>query len=294
LHSVALAPGESTRLAVIDYERRTSGSLTEAVDQSERLSNTVLQSRAISEITDAVAVESQEGFSKTKSRSSASQSGEASGGSLGLLFMWGGSSGSSKNRTTADTVSTSQGRREVSTHLQQNIRNATQQHAASARSRRAATITETSLEESEVISTRTVTNYNHMHALTVQYYEVVQLHRTELRLHRVEGCLFIPMKVLDFSDETVVSRFREILIAAALDEVVRELLDAADGNVVVSPAFTPAVTILGGTDTPQNPTEERDRAKRRAIQRAKLKIRFSRLSATAPSPASATSTNRSK
>jgi hypothetical protein len=274
LHSVALAPGESTRLAVIDYERRTSGSVTEEVDQTERLSNSILQSRAISEITDAVATESQEGFSRTEAKSRSNLSGQATGGSLGLLFMSGGASGSSRNKTTAETVSTSQGRREVSTHLQQNIRNATQQHAASARSRRAATITETSLQETEVISTRTVTNYNHMHALSVQYYEVVQLYRTELRLHRAEGCLFIPMKVFDFADETVIVRFREILSAAALDDVVRELLDAADGNVVVSPAFTPAFTILGGTEEPQDRQEALGRAKRRAIEAVKLKIKF--------------------
>jgi hypothetical protein len=172
------------------------------------------------------------------------------------------------------SVSTSQGRREISAHLQQNVRNATQQHASSARSRRAATITESTLQETEAISTRTVTNYNHMHALSVQYYEVVQLYRTELRLDRAEGCLFIPMKLLDFSDEKVVFRFRESLIDAALNEVARELLDAADGNVVVSPALTPALTILGGIDDPKNQQEARDRAKRRAIQRAKLKIRF--------------------
>ena len=190
LHSVALAPGESTRLAVIDYERRTSGSVTEAVDQTERLSNSILQSRAISEITDAVATESLEGFSLTKSESQSDLSGEAIGGG-GPCLLAGGAIGGSNNRSRATTVSTSQGRREVSTHLQQNVRNATQQHAASARSRRAATITETSLQESETISTRTVTNYNHMHALSVQYYEVVQLYRTELRLNRAEGCLFI-------------------------------------------------------------------------------------------------------
>lgn len=273
LHSVALAPGESTRLAVIDYERRTSGSVTEAVDQTERLSNSILQNRAVSEITDAVATESQEGFSRTKSNSRSSLSGAAVGGG-GPLILGGGASGSSGNRTRATTVSTSEGRREVSTHLQQNIQNSTQQNAASARSRRAATITETSLQESETISTRTVTNYNHMHALSVQYYEVVQLYRTELRLQRAEGCLFIPMQVFDFSDETVVFRFREILIAAALNDVARELLASADGNVVVSPAFTPAMTILGGSDELQDPQEARDRARRRAIASAKRQSLF--------------------
>ena len=43
------------------------------------------------------------------------------------------------------------------------------------------------------------------------------------------------MKVFDLSNETVVFRFREILIAAALNDVAQSFFDAADGNVVVSP-----------------------------------------------------------
>jgi hypothetical protein len=86
LHSIALAPGESTRLAVIDYERRTSGAVSDAVDQTERLSNSILQNRAVSKITDAVAIESQEGFSRTDSGSRSSLSGEAAGGGGPLLI----------------------------------------------------------------------------------------------------------------------------------------------------------------------------------------------------------------
>lgn len=34
--------------------------------------------------------------------------------------------------------------------------------------------------------TRAITNFNHMHALTVQYYEVVQLYRTTVELARIK------------------------------------------------------------------------------------------------------------
>jgi hypothetical protein len=40
LHSTSLAPGESTRIAMIDWSRRSSASATEAITEAEQLSNT--------------------------------------------------------------------------------------------------------------------------------------------------------------------------------------------------------------------------------------------------------------
>jgi hypothetical protein len=57
--------------------------------------------------------------------------------------------------------------------MSQNIADSTHQAANAARNRRASVVREVSEAESERISTRTLTNYNHMHALSVQYYEVV-------------------------------------------------------------------------------------------------------------------------
>ena len=55
---------------------------------------------------------------------------------------------------------------------------ATHQAASSVRNRRASIVKEISETEHESsVSTRILANYNHMHALTVQYYEVVELYR---------------------------------------------------------------------------------------------------------------------
>lgn len=65
LHSLALAPGESTRIAVVDWSRRQGVSTTEDVSQLESLANSTAQARSISEITNATASEAQSGFSNT-------------------------------------------------------------------------------------------------------------------------------------------------------------------------------------------------------------------------------------
>ena len=57
------------------------------------------------------------------------------------------------------------------------------------RNRRASIVREVSQTEHESISTRVVTNYNHMHALSLHYYEVVQAFRTTTQLERARGDL---------------------------------------------------------------------------------------------------------
>ena len=89
---------------------------------------------------------------------------------------------------------------------------------------------EVSQTESESVSTRAVTNYNHMHAMSVQYYEIVQVYRVAVALERAEKCLFIPMALVDFRKADVVKRFRGALAAAAIDPeslYTNEFIDAS-------------------------------------------------------------------
>ena len=223
LHSVALAPGESTKIAMIDWSRRTFTSVDESISESEALSNTMRHNRSISEVTQAVAREAQSGFSKTSSQSSSFEAGLAAGGMLGN-FLLGGSAGYGGNSTQATSFATSSGRRNISATMLQDITDSTQQNANAARNRRASIVKEVSQAESEKVSTRVVTNYNHMHALSIQYYEVVQLYRVVSQLADVDKCLFIPMKVLNFEDPGVVQRFKHVLAAASLNPLMQQML----------------------------------------------------------------------
>src|SRR5262249_6021135 len=79
LHSVALAPGESTRIAVVDWSRRTLASGDENITEAEQLTNVSTHNRAVSEVQDAVAQEVQSGFSKTRGSSTTEAGGAVSG-----------------------------------------------------------------------------------------------------------------------------------------------------------------------------------------------------------------------
>jgi hypothetical protein len=225
LHSLALAPGESTRVAVVDWERRTKGSRNEAVGQQEELAESSSQNRSINEIADSVAREQQHGHSTTTSESSSS----TVAGSLGLAGLTGGfgiQGSSSSNKGIATSVSRSSGSREVAARTAQEIAARTQQLATASRSRQAMTVEETSQSEGEQVTTRVVTNYNHMHAMTVQYYEVVQSYEVATRPVLFERCLFIPLKVMTFT-RNLLKRYAPVLADAALPGW-RERIGSAD------------------------------------------------------------------
>lgn len=232
LHSVALAPGESTRIAMLDWSRRTSGRQAEDVTETEALSNVTEHSRALSEVTSAVAQEAQSGFSEAHAASVSTQQGGGSGFSLGPITL-GGSSGRAVSRSDAMSFSSSSGRRDLSAAMTQNVVDRTQQHANAARNRRATVVREVSQEEHETVSTRVVTNYNHMHALSIQYYEVVQVYRVAVQLARVEKCLFVPMRLIDFKNAALVRMFRKVLVAAAVDPEAKALLETDFDTVLV-------------------------------------------------------------
>ena len=96
------------------------------------------------------------------------------------------------------------------------------------RNRRASIVREVSQSEHEQISTRVVTNYNHMHALSIHYYEVVQAFRVTTQLERAERCLFVPLQLLDFNDAAIVDRWRLRARGGGADPA---RAPAADGRV---------------------------------------------------------------
>lgn len=257
LHSTSLAPGESTRIAMMDWARRTKAGSTETISEKEQLDNETMHGRSLSEVTNAVANEAQEGFSSTNNTTTAHQSGKSSGSATinadplnaltgGFLgddpgVTTGGTTESDSNVSTAGmTFTSSSGNRSLEASTTQRVLDRTQQHANSVRNRRASIIREVSQEEHQSVSTRVVTNYNHMHALSIQYYEVVQIYRVEVGISDVEKCIFIPMKLIDFT-QPVIDKYRLVLARSAHDRMTYELLTKHYGMIEVMPQ-TPRIT----------------------------------------------------
>jgi hypothetical protein len=250
LHCLMLASGEATRVAVVDWTRRTSAFSAESIGETEQLDNAATHSRSLSEVQEAVAKEAQQGFSQSDAGGKAtshSEQGSAGTGLLTSLFASGDLSTVDNQATTsaqAQSSSWSTGDRDVSASLMQQVQDRTEQHAGSTRNRRASAVREVSQSEHDSVSTRIVANYNHMHALTVQYFEVVQVYRVDVKVHRIDRVLFIPLELLDFADANVIERFRGALGRSALTRRAFNLLVDASAVVQITPA---ALTVVSST-----------------------------------------------
>ena len=260
LKCLPLAPGESTKIAVIDWQRSTSSSTGEEISQTESLSNTLSQKRAMEEIASATAKEMQSGSSDMDSHSDTDT--ESMGRwDFELTMGGGGEKANADVDTRSHAFTTSEGTKDVSSQMQQKIDSSTQQKSFSSRNKRASIVTELMDTESESISTRTITNYNHMHALTIEYWQVVQIYRTEVKLQNYRRCLFLPIEIFDFKDERLIERFKGILINAALNQYTRELLFATNSKVNVKLKAIPYF-------------ESFTEARKKAIEKAKLIARL--------------------
>jgi len=226
LHSLALAPGEATRIAIVDWSRKVATRADEDTSENEALRQTMERKRAVNEVTKALNAEAQSGFSNFR------VDGRAEGGSIGgagnyrdgnyNVTVAGGYS-TSNNTATGNTFASSQGRRNVGGEMTQKANDRTQQIASLDRTRRASLVTEVSVSEAERLSTRIVANYNHMHALTVLYFEVVQLYRVLTECVSADPVLYIPVRPLKFTTE-LIDRYRTLLANAALTPEARDSL----------------------------------------------------------------------
>lgn len=228
MHSLCLAPGEVTKVAIVDWQRRAAAIDAQATDQSEEVSNQANQALSTNEVQRAQARELQFGRSSSSSVSTQSNLG----GSVGFLGM-GVSGGSSLATSSAHSASMSTGVRDLSAESSRDVSQRTEQLSQATRSRRSTQVREVQEGESENVTTRVVANYNRMHALTIQYYEVLQVYALKTRVSKAERCLFVPFAVTEFSSANL-GQFREVLIAIAsdlgLDDLRALLMDYEGGE----------------------------------------------------------------
>ncbi|MBN7769291.1 helix-hairpin-helix domain-containing protein [Marinobacter daepoensis] len=207
IYSLPLAPGQKKQLVVLDWEQRATGNRSERFDYSESLENELGRDRDVNEIVTGVLRESQRGGSTA--RTSAIGFGAAAGGiGTGVGGLIGVAGGASKASSTAWQNNA----RSTALNSAHALRDRTTQTANAVRSQRATVIEATTQGEQFSVQTESVANYNHCHAMTVQYFEVLRHFRVEQRLSGVQECLFVPLIVTPFSFEKVL-RWRESLAA---------------------------------------------------------------------------------
>lgn len=212
-YSLALAPGEATQVAVIDWSRTDSILRADQVDSTEKLRHQQNFNRQIDEAVNAALSEKQGGGS-FQGGLGAAASGALKGFNLGADLALGGA------------VTNSWGDRDLSGDSLQNIHAKVVQASTLTRSLTSTVVVQASQSERNTLSTHAVANHNHCHALTIVYYEVLRhlCVRTALRSRR--WVVMIPFAVIDFSKVDNILRFRAALEPGLLDARRAEGFDA--------------------------------------------------------------------
>lgn len=210
-HSVCLAPGEVTKIAVVDWQSRTAASESAATTQQEAVAASTDQNQHVQAVQQAVAHDAQNGSSLSMSSNTHAQ---AAAHASGLFFGASGSTSTSFGLGMA--VSHSDGARDLAAKSAKDIHQRTEETSNATRSRRATQVREVSQSETSTATSRVVANYNHMHALTVMYFEVLQIFALTTKVIEAERCIFLPMQPVDF-DSTSIERHQELLLAILSD-----------------------------------------------------------------------------
>jgi hypothetical protein len=158
--------------------------------------------------------------------------GAAAGGAAGAVIGFGAGAAISGgfasigalNGQLGSLRTDSHGDRKIEGSLRQEINEMISQKASAVRSLRSTIFVTDEQAEQEQLQTRNITNYNHSHMLNLEYYEVLQHYRAELRLTDAEPLLFLPFRPLDFTFEII----RDYWLTLRLGVTSKSLRDKFD------------------------------------------------------------------
>jgi hypothetical protein len=218
--SVCLAPGEVTRIAMIDWQRKSKAESSGSTSQTDTVDSGTDQDSAQRSVQNAVSSDLAMGSSFGFNAGAQAQAG----GSVGFLGS-GASASASASVGLGLTVSTSGDTKSLAANAVKSVNQRTLEKSSAIRSRRSDEVQEVSQSEAQTATTRVVANYNHMHALSMMYYEVLQIFQLQTRVARSERCVFLPMKLLTF-DAATLQQHREAILAI-LNEIGQRVLAEA-------------------------------------------------------------------
>lgn len=226
LYSLPLAPGQKRQVAILDWERREVASRSESLELEEQLAANLTRDRDIQEIVSASLKEDVVGASLSVTASSASNSGSSgpgSGAASALMMVAGSASGIGGGAS----VGFQHGSRKASANSLQQVRDRISQSASSMRSQRSTVVQSVAQGETLRAQTEVIANYNHCHAITVEYFEVLRHFAVEHKLVEVQECLFVPLLMSPF-DRDKILRWRQPLQKGLRDRRLLPAFDALD------------------------------------------------------------------
>ena len=224
LNSIALLPGQQKNIAVMEWNRTNISARTEDQTNIEELSANLSRDRDVSEVMNSAFSENIRASSQVQSKTSGWSVGASVGFPVGPVMV-GVSGGYSSSKSSANSSASQDANRNLSANSLNKLRDSINQSATSLRSQRSTVVQTVSQNESFAVTTEVIANYNHCHALTMQYFEILRHIVIEQKLVDVQECLFVPLPMDKFDDEKVL-RWKNTLSGILIDRSLYEGLNA--------------------------------------------------------------------
>lgn len=199
VYSLPLAPCESINVAVIDWSRADEAQRGEDLNVGEHLIHNQRRDRTIEETVIAGLAEWQRGGSVMGGLAGSYNTGAAAiSGAAGAAYT------------------TSSGDRDIRVSTAQRIADNISQASNSIRNLHSTVVIQSSQQEKDIVQTRTVTNHNHCHAMTMLYYEVLRHYRVVTKLQTQQRAILINFPMLEFDTDNI------LLNRVILEQVLRD------------------------------------------------------------------------
>jgi hypothetical protein len=215
IYSQPLAPCESVKLAVINWSRQDNINRTDDAKVTENLLHEQRRERVVEETVNATLREHQSGGSFMAGLGLAGKAIGSAMAGAGVLSIGG-------------ATSSSEGTRRLAGNSLQKLNDTITQATSVTRDLYSTVVIQANQAEQNALETRTFTNNNHCHALTILYYEVLRHLRVVSRWVGRRPVVLIHHDLIDFNDESNIRTHRRVLEAGLLEDRLKPCFDAAD------------------------------------------------------------------
>jgi hypothetical protein len=246
LYSLPLAPGETVKLAVIDWSWDSLTKRDETTKLTEEVLHQTHRDRTISETVKAGLQELQKGSSFMGGTASAA--GATGGANLGVIGL-----GAAVGNTWSlgGSIATSEGSRNLAAENVQRVNDSFAQASSAQREINSTVVIQARQEEKESIQTRTFSNYNHSHTLTILYYEVLRHYRVTVEWVRRRPAVLVKIPArLDFDTANLIGN-RFLLESSLLDQSLKAAFDALEKQEMIREHQTLHSIIPSDVSVPQ-------------------------------------------
>lgn len=189
VYSLPLAPGEQQQVAVFERTDTASVFESESLTESQAQQQQALADTSTNATFNSAFNEAASGGSSFSTHSDTSSWG------VNFLVAAGGGGSSDSNGVSNSWM---QGQRNAAENAAQTTHSAAENQASARRSAARTGMRLATASESEQVTTKTITNHNHLHALTVQYWEVQRLYDVRTVVEDLDFVCLVPMQVVRF------------------------------------------------------------------------------------------------